>query len=119
MTLVGRFEETAARIFEAAEAASQADSNPTEMTILVNATGGIRLVADSDWPLDSLAAYHGAQMAYRVKQQRNVIRMEGREGNRKCVFESTKMAAVARELLGPTRALLPAGNALTLRAVLG
>ena len=69
------------------------------MTILIANDGGIRMFTDSDWPLDSLTQHHGAQTAYRVIEARNSVRVEGREGLRRCVLESTKPSQVARLLL--------------------
>ena len=83
-------------ILEAAESAG-ACSN---MTILLGTPGGIHMIADSDWPLDSLALHHGARTAYRVSERRGSVRVEGREGQRTCVIESAKPARIARFLLG-------------------
>jgi hypothetical protein len=70
------------------------------MTILIGVEGGIRLCADSDWPLDSLAAEHGARTAYRVSHRNGSVRVEGREGSRRCLLESKTPAHTARLLLG-------------------
>lgn len=71
------------------------------------------MVAGSDWPLDSLQAHHGAQMAYRVSQQDSAVRVEGRAGSRTCQFKTETPAAVARLLLGP-RSFYPVTCALPL-----
>ena len=70
------------------------------MTILIGQEGAIHMIADSDWSLDSLAQHHGARTAYRVSENTGSIRVEGREGLRKCVMESVRPAQVARFLLG-------------------
>jgi hypothetical protein len=69
------------------------------MTILITQEGGIRMVADSDWPLDSLQAEYGAKMAYRVSENAAVVRVEGRAGSRTCLFETRKPERAARLLL--------------------
>lgn len=84
---------------DAAESASSRGESCSEMTILIAPDGGLRLVADSDWPLDSLAWHHGAQTAYRVSEHRGSVRVEGREGSKTCVLESAKPAQIARLLL--------------------
>jgi hypothetical protein len=56
------------------------------MTILIGQDDGIQILADSDWPLDSLAAHHGAKAAYRVTQQNGKVRVEGHEGHRSCLL---------------------------------
>lgn len=89
------FAENAQRILDAAESARSG----AQFTILMG-PDGIRMIADSDWPLDSLLWHHGAHTAYRVSENAGHIRVEGREGSRRCVFESTGAAATARMLLG-------------------
>jgi hypothetical protein len=96
---VSRFLDNAARILEAAESAVESGHTPTDMTILITAEGGIRMLADSDWPLDSLQSHHGAKMAYRVSQDASVVRVEGRADSRTCLFETIKPERVARLLL--------------------
>lgn len=94
--------EHASRIFEAAESTAQAGHTVTDMAILVSPEGGIRMIADSDWPLESLRLQHGAQMAFRVSQRQDAVRVEGRAGSRTCLFESAKPDQVARLLLNST-----------------
>jgi hypothetical protein len=92
--------ERAREILDAAENASRQGQVCSEMTILIGPEGHIRMVADSDWPLDSLARHHGAQSAYRVDQRTGSIRVEGRDGTRHCVLESVSHSHIARQLLG-------------------
>lgn len=97
---VSRFEENAARIFEAAESAARTGHPLSETTILISPTGGIRIVADSDWPIESLRAHHGAQMVYRVSQRETSVCLEGRAGSKTCLFQTEKPERVVRRLLG-------------------
>ena len=97
--IVSRFLDNAAQILDAAESAVQSGHAPTDMTILITAEGGIRMLADSDWPLDSLQLHHGAKMAYRVSQSASVVRVEGRADSRTCLFETVKPERAARLLL--------------------
>lgn len=83
-------------ILEAAESAGSCSN----MTILIGQEGGIHMIAGSDWPLDSLSWHHGAKTAYRVSEERGLVRVEGREGSRTCVMESAKPMQIARFLLG-------------------
>jgi hypothetical protein len=96
---VSRFVDNAVQIFDAAENAVRSGHTPSEMTILIDAEGGIRMLADSDWPLDSLQAQHGAGMAYRVSQNASAVRVEGRAGSRTCLFETPRPERAARHLL--------------------
>jgi hypothetical protein len=58
------------------------------MTILIGRDGGIQMCADSDWPLDSLMLERAARTGYRVSTRRGSVRVEGREGLRRCVLEA-------------------------------
>lgn len=82
-------------------AAAEAAGTGSEMTVLIGRDNGINLIADSDWPLDSLALERGARCAYRVSPGSNgTVRVEGREGSRRCVMEAESPARTARLLLG-------------------
>lgn len=91
---MSRFVDYAHEILDAAESAGTC----SDVTILLG-PNGIRMIADSDWPLDSLLMEHGAEAAYRVSENRGKVRVEGRELSRTCVFESVPMAHTARLML--------------------
>jgi len=76
-----------------------AGSVPSDLTILISAEGGIHMVADSDWPLESLRQFHGSTAAYRVRPLEDKVRVEGRAGSQSCVFETEKPTTAARFLL--------------------
>jgi hypothetical protein len=117
---VERFAANAESIFSAAEAALIAGHDPTDMTIVIGQEGGIRLIAQSDWPLDSLQAHYGAQMVYRVRQQADTLRLEGRAGSRTCLFETAKLNGAARNLLARPAEyeMVPCSSQSTVRPVL-
>jgi hypothetical protein len=94
------FTEQAYEILEAAEAASSKGLACAEWTLLVNQEGSLRMIADSDWPLDRLASENGARAAYRVSEHRGSLRVEARSGLRTCTVESRTPRQVARLLLG-------------------
>ncbi|HVO96988.1 MAG TPA: hypothetical protein VMT15_02935 [Bryobacteraceae bacterium] len=93
---MSRFTDDALNILDAAESAAAC----SHTTILIGQDGHIHMIADSDWPLDSLKLHHGARTAYRVSQHQGSVRVEAREGNRRCVMESAKPTQIARLLLG-------------------
>jgi hypothetical protein len=97
---VSRFAQDAQYLLEAATAAASQGEACSEMTILIAKDGGIHMLADSDWPLASLAREHGAKSAYRVSGSGGGVRVEGREGGQRCLLESEAPARVARLLLG-------------------
>ena len=95
---MSRFVDNAMQILNAAESSVESGHTPSEMTILMTPQG-IRVIAGSDWPLESLQLHHGAEMAYRVSQSAINVRVEGRAGSRTCLFETAKPERVARLLL--------------------
>lgn len=62
------------------------------------------MVADSDWPLESLRLHHGSRAAYRVTPRQDRVRVEGRAGARTCLFETEMPERAARFLLNPVPA---------------
>ena len=93
---VNRFAEQAQNLLDAALTALERGESCQEMTVLINREGGIQMCADSDWPLDSLMLDRGARTGYRVSPRRGSVRVEGREGLRRCVLEgSTALRAAA------------------------
>ena len=78
--------------------------NCQEITILIGRDGEIQMCADSDWPLDSLMLDRGARTGYRVSPRRGSVRVEGREGSRRCVLEgSTALRAAGMLALAARR----------------
>ena len=96
---MSRFIANAVEILAAAENTMNAGSTPSDLTILISAEGGIHMVADSDWPLESLRQYHGSSAAYRVHPLEDRVRVEGRTGSQTCVCETEKPECAARFLL--------------------
>jgi hypothetical protein len=97
---VSRFTDQAYEILEAAEFASQRGLVCSEWTVLVSQEGAIRMIADTDWPLDNLAVESRAKAAYRVKEGRGSVRVEACSGSRTCTMESKTPRQAARLLLG-------------------
>lgn len=104
---MGAFLSDAEAILETAQTASQTTAEPTDFTILVGFDGGIQMLADSDWPLDSLASHHGARTLYRVHRAPGQVSVEGRFGNQRCRLEAETPQSVARRLLAGPTATLP------------
>lgn len=83
-----QFAEQAQSLLDAALAALARGESCQEMTVLIGRDGGIQMCADSDWPLDSLMLDRGARRGYRVSPRRGSVRVEGREGLRRCLLET-------------------------------
>jgi hypothetical protein len=98
---VSLFAEHMQQLLDAAQSAASRGETASEMTILIGQDDGICMIADSDWPLESLALDRGAKSAYRVTGDSfGTVRVEGREGLRRCVMETASPAQTARLLLG-------------------
>jgi hypothetical protein len=80
--------DDAERIFEGACIVSNVDTSPTDLAIIVDRTGGIRLMEASGWQLESLEASYGAQRIYRVTHNSGHVRVEGKSGSQRCLIES-------------------------------
>ncbi len=96
---MSQFIDNAVEILQAAENVMATGQTPSQYSILLGSQGGIRMIADSDWPLDSLQREYGANAAYRVSSSAGRVSVDGNQGNRTCHFEATPMAKVAQFLL--------------------
>jgi hypothetical protein len=96
---VNGFIDNAAKIFEAAQNVMNTGETPSDYTIVMGAQGGITMIANSDWPLDSLLREHGAGMAYRVKPGTDRVSVDGVDGNSSCHFEAPLPAQTAYFML--------------------
>ncbi|HWR53493.1 MAG TPA: hypothetical protein VN428_20465 [Bryobacteraceae bacterium] len=96
---MSRFFECAREILETATASG----DPAEATILITSEGGIRILSDSDWPLDRLVSHHAARSAYRVSRRYGKVAVEGRSQTEACRLESLRYP-----LRAGTSPLLPA-----------
>jgi hypothetical protein len=104
---VDAFLRNAENLFESARTAS-AHGTIGDLSVLIAPDGAIHMICGSDWALDRLAAENGAAMAYRIREHRGRVRIDGRSGQATCLFESDPPARAARELLGIAPARLSA-----------
>lgn len=96
---MSRFLDNAREILETAENSMLTGQASSQFSILLGVEGGIRIIADSDWPLESLQREHGAQMAYQVRTAADHVSVDGRDGLRSCHFETAAPARIAHSLL--------------------
>jgi hypothetical protein len=64
-------------ILDVAANGLRAGHAPSELTFLVGGTAPVRVIADSDWPLESLQREYGARSAYRVCCDGAQVRVQG------------------------------------------
>ena len=98
-----QFAEQAQSLLDAALLAIERGESCQEMTVLIGRDGSIQMCADSEWPLDSLMLDRGARTGYRVSPRRGSVRVEGREGLRRCLLEGALPAC--RWRIGHARSL--------------
>ena len=96
---MSHFTERASQLLDAAQSACAHGEVCPDMTVLIGHDGALRLIAHSDWPLESLARERAASAAYRVTQSAGAVRVEGRQGLQRCLLEAPAPAATARLLL--------------------
>lgn len=91
------FFENAQRILDVA---ATADANgPEEFAVLMGEDGGLRILMNQPFRLDTAAADAGAEVAYRVVRSRSGVRVEGHGRDQDCVLETRKRAAVRTQWL--------------------
>jgi len=83
---VESFFENACRILDVA--ATAAADGPDEFAVLMGGDGGLRILMNQTFRLDSAAADAGAEIAYRVVRSKSGVRVEGHTRAQDCVLES-------------------------------
>src|SRR5207302_11352984 len=74
-------------------------SGEGEVSILIGHDGAIRMLLDSDWPLETLHSHHGARAAYRVRRSGGQVRVEGKSATTRCLLQSEPIGVVPIRLL--------------------
>lgn len=97
--LVTDFLANAERIFETAASADGAELESSDLSILIGQDGAIHMLMDSDWPLHSLQALHGASAAYRVSHRGDQVRVEGKSRTGSCLLQSEAPSSIAKRFL--------------------
>jgi len=94
------FLANAEEILETAGIYAGWQGDASDLTFLIAPEGSIRIIAASDWPLESLCRERGATAAYRVSRSAGRVAVEGCSLGRRCFLESESPADTARRLLG-------------------
>lgn len=81
------FWSNAEQVFEVAQAAG-AGEGISDLAILIQPDGAIRLMDASGWQLSALAAHSGADTVYRVTRQQGRVRVEGRSRTHSCLLQT-------------------------------
>ena len=86
---MSRFFEDAGQILQTAAAASTEDS-PSNMAILIDPSGALRIVDASGWRPDTLQAHYGAQTVFQVTRLAGSVKVSGRSGSESCTLETAR-----------------------------
>ena len=101
---VDRFWQDAVSVFETARGALGKGSvheevaredGASELNILIDSSGVVRIVAGEGWQPEALQAHYGARTVYQVTRTARGVRVTGRSGPERCVLESAAPAVPA------------------------
>lgn len=82
---MSRFLDDATGILETASAA--AEGAPPDLAILVDRSGGVRVVESAGWRPEALQAHYGSHIVYQVSRSPGKVVVRGRHGSRACTLE--------------------------------
>jgi hypothetical protein len=82
---VEHFLRDAQEIFDVAMADRSGDA--VDIALLIRPDGGMHVIMDSPFALDSAAASNGARMAYRVTRTERGVTVRGQKDGRTCVLQ--------------------------------
>ena len=91
------FLENAQKLFDVARADRSGEH--TDFALLVRPDGGLHLIMETPFALDSVAAEGGARVAYRVTRSACGVRVTGQNGAQQCVLRETGPAAFRKHIL--------------------
>jgi hypothetical protein len=86
---VSRFLTDAVQIFETAAAAPAGDAS-SELSILYDADGQLRIVQTEGWNPDALRQHYGARTSYHVSRNASGVVVDGRGPGGTCRIQSDK-----------------------------
>jgi hypothetical protein len=92
---VDTFLRNAQEIFEVARAGGER----ADWALLIRPDGGLHLLMETPFSLDSAAAYAGARVAYRVTRSERGVRVTGQNGAQTCVLQEGSTAGFRRNAL--------------------
>ncbi|MBC7927581.1 MAG: hypothetical protein H7039_18195 [Bryobacteraceae bacterium] len=82
-----RFYADAQNIMTTALGVLASGHRPTDMVILTGVQGQIQMLAECDWPLESIRVERGANSAYRVTSGKGTVVVDGNQRGRVCRLE--------------------------------
>ena len=72
---------------EILDVAVEGDSDASDLAILIDRQGGIRMLDPVGWSLPALCAEFGAAAVYTVERRARTVRVEGWGGGERCLIQ--------------------------------
>ena len=91
---MSRFWNDAVEVFETASSAAEAGSR-SEVAVLVDRSGGLRIVMAEGWSPEGLQSHYGARTVYRVSHNSGSVCVEGRGQGMSCTLRGPQTGAPA------------------------
>jgi hypothetical protein len=82
------------------DVAMAADGNASDLAILIDRQGGMRMLDPKGWSLPALCAEFGAAAVYKVERRARTVRVEGWGGGERCLLQRDLGARRPSDLLG-------------------
>jgi len=61
-----------------------------DTAIVIDRSGGFRMIEAAGWTLSGIAAEYGAAAVYRVERRGGAIRVEGFDGSDRCLLQRSR-----------------------------
>jgi hypothetical protein len=72
---------------EILDTAMSGDRYATDLAILIDRQGGMRMLDPKGWSLPALCAEYGADAVYTVERRASTVRVEGWAGGERCLLQ--------------------------------
>lgn len=82
------------------DVAVSGDSGLQDVVILMDRQGGMRMLDPSGWSLQALTAEFGASAVYRVERRGGAVRVEGWNGQQRCLLQRNLSSSALFQLPG-------------------
>jgi hypothetical protein len=97
---VSRFWQNAVQVMEAATSAPGAGS-ASNLALVIDRSGGLRIVMQEGWSPEGLRAHYGAGAVYQVTHTPQGVSVEGRASGLSCTFRARSERQASVSVLTP------------------
>lgn len=89
-----RFLADAANILQTGLNVLASGRQPSDLVILTGVDGQNQLLAECDWPLETIRIERGAHCAYRISSHLGTVVVEGAQQGRRCRLEESAVRSL-------------------------